>query len=59
MRQLAARNDLVQSGEIEIGFQSYRYGSLFLSQLRLSPKQFLQHFDEGCDPGVELAFVCG
>jgi hypothetical protein len=40
MRQILARKDLVQLGEIEIGSWRYRYGSLFLSQLRLSPKQF-------------------
>lgn len=39
MRQILARKDLVQLGEIEIGSWRYRYGSLFLSQLRLSPKQ--------------------
>ncbi len=41
MRQILARKDLVQLGEIEIGSWRYRYGSLFLSQLRLSPKQFV------------------
>lgn len=42
MRQILARKDLVQLGEIEIGSWRYRYGSLFLSQLRLSPKQFAE-----------------
>jgi len=42
MRQILARKDLVQLGEIEIGSWRYRYGSLFLSQLRLSPKQLNQ-----------------
>ena len=42
MRQIMARNDLVQSGEIEIGSWRYRYGSHFFSQLRLSPKEFVK-----------------
>lgn len=45
MRQILARKDLVQLGEIEIGSWRYRYGSLFLSQLRLSPKQFVGAMD--------------
>lgn len=54
MRQILARKDLVQLGEIEIGSWRYRYGSLFLSQLRLSPKQFVQMGEMEFHPSFRL-----